>query len=93
MKKFLETKHKDWLQDVANDYEKYGKCKDDEVSAETLKYKNEVTKCWMNTRHAFLKHYKKVREIIDADYSEEFLCFVDEKRMLNENFQPKWNVD
>ncbi|CAF0742704.1 unnamed protein product [Brachionus calyciflorus] len=79
---YLEQIHPNWLYDVTENYNKLGKIQE---NSETLKFKREVIKAWMNTRKALM------RKRNDKQYEQDWKDLEDEEKMLSSNHVAKWN--
>ena len=86
---YLTECHKDWLQNVNDNYLKFGHTPD---------FNDKVIKAWMNTRKPLIFKYRKVSEengekkVIDrTDYENSWTNLEDVNSILPENFIPKWN--
>ena len=81
---FLQTEHPDWLNDITENYNKYGK---NPLNSGNKKFRNQIIRAWMNTRRPLLKIYKQ----LDKEYDSEWILMEDEKKMLKEDHIAEWN--
>ncbi|RMZ98090.1 Interferon-induced very large GTPase 1 [Brachionus plicatilis] len=81
---FLQTEHPDWLNDITENYNKYGK---NPLNLENKKFSNQIIRAWMNTRKPLLKLYQR----LEKEYDSEWMLMEDENKMLKEDHIAEWN--
>ena len=86
-KTYLTVEHKDWLHDAEENYLLYDS-HEHLLKEEIRRYKYEAMKAWMNTRKPLIK--LKAIMIDKSEYEKEWLCLIDHDKMLDQDFQPKW---
>ncbi|RNA07481.1 interferon-induced very large GTPase 1-like [Brachionus plicatilis] len=86
---FLTNEHPDWLSDIQENYDEYGK---NPSNSRNIRFRNQIMRAWMNTRKPLLKEYNSMnRKIEDKKYDKEWLSLEDAENMLPGDHVPKWN--
>lgn len=79
---YLRNKHPDWANDINENHKKYAG--DNKENAESIKFKRDVQKAWMNIRKAILN------DRVDRKYDESWLNLEESENMLCEDHKPDW---
>ncbi|RNA40886.1 hypothetical protein BpHYR1_033599 [Brachionus plicatilis] len=87
-KEFLLNEHPEWLFDIQENYDVYGK---NASNSGNIRFRSQIMRAWMNTRKPLLKEYFINYKIVDKKYDNEWLSLEDEENMLPEDHVPKWN--